>query len=233
VPISARALASLLAFALAAAPMAARTHTVPPEICPAPATLQADDLPVRDVRVTLYNGSRMTQPEIDLLLDVTNRIWAPYGVRLQLAAGPGTVTIALSDRRSAAANASGPRVLGTTLFTGGHATPYINLSRAAAEDFAEGTSQDGVRFSTLPVTKRNAILSRMLGVALAHEIGHYLLDTAHHSSVGLLQEGLGIRELASQDPALLTLTPDQERLLCRALTLHDGGTPAVQKDDGL
>jgi hypothetical protein len=53
----------------------------------------------------------------------------------------------------------------------------------------------------------------MLGVALAHELGHYLLDTSQHSAAGLLQAGLTIHQLAFPEPARLTLTAEQQRLL--------------------
>lgn len=87
------------------------------------------------------------------------------------------------------------------------------MSGDDAEDRRDGTVEDGIPFDAWPLLQRFAILVRMMGVALAHEMAHYLLDTARHSSVGLLQAGLNIRELAFSEPTHLKLTPAQQRLL--------------------
>jgi hypothetical protein len=54
----------------------------------------------------------------------------------------------------------------------------------------------------------------MMGVALAHELGHYLLDTTHHSTAGLLRESLSVSDLAHPNPAHLRLTDKQQRRIC-------------------
>jgi hypothetical protein len=203
-----RALGALLA-ALLACPAGAQS--VPGEGCPPPAAC-ADARQPRTVRLTFYNQSRAQQADIESLLDVANRIWSQYGVRLQRGTGPGAVAVVLADRRVLPDDAN-RQVLGTTLFTDGHATPYIKLSMAAAETFAESTHEGGVQFTLRPLAQRDATLMRVLGVALAHEIAHYLLDTAAHSSAGLLQPGLDMHELSSAEPAHLKLTAGQQRRL--------------------
>jgi hypothetical protein len=130
-----------------------------------------------------------------------------------MSSGPGTVAVVLRNGSSVPDDA-GRMVLGATLFADGHATPYMRLSLAAAEAFAEDGDEGGLPYSVRPLANRDALLMRILGVALAHEMAHYLLDTAEHSRWGLLQAGLGIRDLASPDPARLKLTPRQLRLLC-------------------
>jgi hypothetical protein len=58
------------------------------------------------------------------------------------------------------------------------------------------------------------ILARMLGVALAHEFGHYLLDTTEHSSQGLLRRMLRVSDMQQANPDYLTLTDEQQHQLC-------------------
>lgn len=168
--------------------------------------------PQRVVQIRMYNRSRLQPCDVDEMVAIANRVWAPYNVRLEAGTGPDAITVVLSDRPLGRPDAGG-EVLGTTLFTNGHATPYINLSPAAAETFARGARDEGLAFDVRPGAQRKDVLVRILGVAFAHEIAHYLLDTARHSSVGLLQAGLGIRELTLKAPGHLTLTRDQERLL--------------------
>lgn len=175
-----------------------------------------EEIAPRVVRVKIYNQSRMSAGDIDALVDVANRIWVAYGVSIEPQDDPAAVAVVLSNRRDPRDD-RGPIVLGTTLFADGHATPYINLSLAAAEEVAVGTDEGGVPFDARPTVQRDAIVGRILGVALAHEIGHYLLDTATHSSAGLLQRGLPSRELERAEPSYLRLTGAQQRqLLCLA-----------------
>jgi hypothetical protein len=108
----------------------------------------------------------------------------------------------------------GPTVLGTTLFSKGHATPFIRLWLGAAEAVANGSDAEGQPFRMRPREERNSILLAIMGVALAHELAHYLLDTAHHSPGGLLRASLSVRELEHADPARLGLTVQQQRLIC-------------------
>ena len=184
--------------------------------CPPPVEHRAETCSLRTVSIMMYNRSRMRQADLDGLLDVANQVWTPYGVSLQRGIGAGTVAVIVSDSKPVTKANETRTVLGTTLFSDGHATPYINLSLGAAEEFADSTSEDGVHFTARPTRQRDAILTRMLGVALAHELAHYLLDTGVHSSGGLLKAGLDMRQLSFSDPARLKLTPGQQRQLCPA-----------------
>ena len=190
-------------------------HPPAQEVCSRLA--RAEACAPRVVRVSMYNQSRMRPADIERLLAVANALWAPYGVVLEMSSGPGTVAVVLRNGSSLPDDA-GRMVLGTTLFAEGHATPYMRLSLAAAEAFADDSETGGLPYNVRPIEKRNELLMRILGVALAHEMAHYLLDTAQHSRGGLLQAGLGIRDLASPDPARLKLTPGQLRLLCPEAT---------------
>jgi hypothetical protein len=108
--------------------------------------------------------------------------------------------------------------LGTTLFSDGHATPYIHLSPMVAESMAGeiGELDGGLPYGTRVREERDRILQQILGAALAHEMAHLLLDTGQHSAGGLLRRGLRLRDALSGDPARLSLTPDQLVLLCGA-----------------
>jgi hypothetical protein len=107
----------------------------------------------------------------------------------------------------------GPTVLGTTLFVEGHAMGNIRLSLAAAEELADtGDMTPPIR--SRPPVDRDGILIRVLGVALAHELGHYLLDTPHHASEGLLQAVLSLRDMMEVKLPHLGLTDEQQQLVC-------------------
>ena len=206
-----------LVIILTGAPLRAAA-TLP--VCPVHAAALHDANRVHVVQVRIFNQSDIPDATMSQAIDVANRIWTPYGVSFEPATDTGRgVAIVVGDRPNAAA-ASRPYsgVLGTTLFSDGHAQPYIHLSPAVAESMAREISQvdDGLPFHSRPSEERDRILQQILGTALAHEMAHLLLDTAHHSTAGLLRPGLRLRDAMSGNPAELSLTPDQLGHLCEA-----------------
>ena len=158
----------------------------------------------------------MDQAGLTALLDVTNRIWLPYGVRIEPVTDVDAVALVVSEGQGASAFADVRAVLGETLFTRHHATPYIRLWLGAAQAAADASPVGGIAFSALRREERDAILRRMMGVALAHELAHYLLDTEKHSPRGLLRGALPVRDLQHPDVTRLELSWPQQGRLCSA-----------------
>jgi hypothetical protein len=193
---------------------AAQTAPQAPSNCPRCIECADDAAGVRTVRVKVYNRSPMDQASLTALLDVTNRIWLPYGVRIEPVTDLDAIAVVVSEGQRASASADVRAVLGETLFTRHHATPYIRLWLGAAEATADTTSTGGVPFRALRREEREAILRRMMGVALAHELAHYLLDTEKHSPRGLLRQVLTARDLQQPDLTRLELSWPQQALMC-------------------
>jgi hypothetical protein len=170
----------------------------------------------RVLHVRVYNQTTLTSVGVEWMLEVANRLWSRYGVSLDLNPGAGDLAIVLQSGSSSVLSDSQPMVLGTTLFSEGHATPYIRLSLKHSEAAAEDVQFSGPSFMERSETQRVAILTRILGVALAHELGHYLLDMAGHTRTGLLQKSLKPRDFVEANPAILALTIDQQHRLCPA-----------------
>lgn len=61
--------------------------------------------------------------------------------------------------------------------------------------------------SQWPRSLRNFVLGRIIGRVVAHEIGHWLLQTRDHSSSGLMRAVQQTRELADPARVNYTLTP--------------------------
>jgi len=160
----------------------------------------------------MYSRSRLNDRDLRTIVMITNRVWLPYGVKLESATGPDSIVVVVSGR-SLQQTWFGPTVLGTTMFVEGHAKGNVQLSLDAAEALAAAANMTPL-FSERPLPQRDEMLVRMLGVALAHELGHYLLDTMEHSSAGLLQQVLSVRDMQSVDLSHLGLTDDQQRRVC-------------------
>jgi len=205
-----------LVIILTGAPLRA-APTLP--VCPARAAARHDAIGVRVVQVRIFNQSDIPDDRVSRVIDVANRIWHPYGISFEPGMETGrAVAIVVGDRANPAAYRQSTPVLGTTLFSDGHAQPYIHLSPAVAETMAGEISQvdAGLPFHSRLPPERDRILQQILGTALAHEMAHLLLDTSHHSGTGLLRPGLRLRDAMSGNPVELSLTPDQLGRLCDA-----------------
>jgi hypothetical protein len=174
-----------------------------------------DDAGPRVVRLRMYNQTRLDESVFASILDVTNRIWSAYGVSVEATTSIDAISVVVSGGTMHGTVDAAPIPVGDTLFTQGHATPYIHLWLGAAELLARSSEGDGQSFTMKPVVERDAVLLRMLGVALAHELGHYLLDTSHHSSAGLLQSTLAAREMEQPNPAHLRLSRKELQMMCQ------------------
>ncbi len=203
-------LACLAAPLSAAAPARERTS----ERCQECPECAAETPEPRIVGLRIYDQTDHTDAGIKQILEVANRIWRPYGISVKPATSPNAITVVISSGVTASPTNFRPAVLGDTLFTNGHATPYIHLWPANAEALATGAEIEGRPFVSRSRVERDLILTQMLGVALAHELAHYLLDTSSHSVAGLLRGTLGVNDLAFPKPGHLRLTHDQQRRMC-------------------
>ena len=180
----------------------------------------------RVVHLWLFNQTRIDDGTLAAIVGAANRIWMPYGLAIELGQGPDAIKIIVSPGMMPSATTAPGLALGDTLFTDGHASPYIHLWRGGAEALAMSTEIEGRTFTSRPIVEQNEILAQMLGVALAHELGHYLLDSSSHSTAGLLRGTIGMGDLAHPQPSHLRLTNEQRRRICLAradaVAEHDG-----------
>jgi hypothetical protein len=65
------------------------------------------------------------------------------------------------------------------------------------------------KYSSLPMRAQETLVGRALGRALAHEIGHYLLQTPAHSPVGLMRARRSVDDFFSITRNGMDLTPAQ------------------------
>ena len=162
------------------------------------------------VPITIYNQSQLSDGDIDAIVETANRLWQPYGVTLIPVSVHG-VAVIVADKPPREAQPH-PRVLGTTMFTNGHAEPYIHLWVGAAQALLDTAPRPS---SNMTDVERTASLRPVLGVAFAHELGHYLLDTPRHAG-GLLQPFPSVHDLLHPTIAHLGLTAQQQNNLCLA-----------------
>src|SRR5262249_42295818 len=140
------------------------------------------------VTIVVDGSHVISESLIQAMLAETAAIWNPLGVALRW----GTS----GDRESSATIV---HVIVTDDPTRGSTTierlgwihflapdepePIVYVSRVAALELLDSSS----RLRQYPERRRDLLLSRMLGRALAHELGHYLLASRTHTSYGLMR----------------------------------------------
>lgn len=73
-----------------------------------------------------------------------------------------------------------------------------------------------------PTILRQVVLGRVLGRALAHEIGHFLLRSRGHSQIGLMRANQSIADLAAPERFRFNLSPDEVARLVTATSAVSG-----------
>lgn len=149
-------------------------------------------------------------------------VWARYGVDVRAwSAGkevsPDAVTIPvrLIDRQ---AQAGASEMLGSITFVNAAPEPAIEMFPNAIAALVSTVEFFGRTVRGWPTGFSETIFGRVLGRALAHEIGHFLLRTTRHSPAGLMRAQQPARELVDPDRRGFVLSADEvNRLASKTL----------------
>jgi hypothetical protein len=95
--------------------------------------------------------------------------------------------------------------LGAVQFTGGRADAVVTIHVAAVTRLATSVPFMGLHQTLWPPTLRDQVVGRALGRALAHEIGHVLLESPGHAARGLMKARQRASVLISPDPRPFSL----------------------------
>jgi hypothetical protein len=149
--------------------------------------------------VRLVTNGYLTAREATELSEEVERIWRPYGVRVDwrvnapwggehlvvvVVGGGSTTTLAslhaLRRSHEHSAPSRGPKALIRVLFA-----PSWKL---ALESF-RSDSYD------VRIFRARRILPLLIGRVVAHELGHYLLQTREHTAAGLMKQSFSARDV--------------------------------------
>ena len=158
----------------------------------------------------VLTGVALPRPLDTTAIDEVTAIWAPYGVDIR-SRKPGDaprdgalpLAVRLADRPD-------PRLpteaLGSIDFYDGSPKPTIVLYIEAISSLVSETLIG--RESEWPMALRDRLIARVLGRALAHEIGHFLLRSRGHSAAGLMRAHQLLPDLMIEDRRCCTLSAD-------------------------
>jgi hypothetical protein len=190
-------------------------------ICLAAIVLSVTRLPVpAQPRLSVdivFDGLPMPRRlEAAAMAEVT-AIWVPYGVDIRAVHpdepgrdGAVRLAVELVDRPAGSMVAE---TLGSIRFVDAVPERRIAIYPRAIASLVSRVSCSGVDCNEWPTALRDAILGRVTGRALAHELGHFLLRARHHSPTGLMRAGLFVRDLMSLDGRPFFLSTDEAALI--------------------
>ena len=210
---------------LAAAPIDADTRADRGESSTAPNASSARTLP--PIGVSVLVAPQIPSATVSRLLAETAEIWRPNGVTFDWLfpspAGaygetpdPGryrasTLTVTIGNERGSARRIS-ELPLGWIRFDGAsEPEPLIHLSYANASALLEESTGIVGNLHGMPQLEREMYMSRVMGRALAHELGHYLLASKSHTVRGLMQTSRSASELFGRDRVHFELDSSQRR----------------------
>jgi hypothetical protein len=165
-----------------------------------------------DVVDVVFRGPRLSPRLEGTAMKEVTRIWTTYGVDVAVVkpAGRGrdgavtlTVKIAsgLDERLMSGA-------LGSIRFRDGVPDSEIVMYPDAIAALVS-TTRFGTDDVFSPTAFRDVILGRVLGRALAHEIGHFLLRSRVHPAAGLMRALQPVTALVAPDRRDFGLSPDE------------------------
>jgi hypothetical protein len=178
---------------------AALALTVQPDADPNAARPRMEDVP--PMTVSVYPARGISPHLVKEALDEAGAVWNDAGITLAWRVVVGgrpeysaTPHVVINDE-------GGPKAPGGELPVG-----WVEFHRPDDPDQAIHVSRsNGLRLlrtggglgrsvDRLPLAEVNMLLGRMLGRALAHELGHFLLRSRFHTAIGLMRSGRSVRE---------------------------------------
>jgi len=153
---------------------------------------------------------------VAMIVTETAAIWAPY--RVEVTATRELVrtsfwqgawmTLVIRDSPGPPSRgcqgADGAGALACLAFENGAPAHQISASWEAARRLVVAANLDH-----LPPVGRDTFAARVLGRAIAHELGHYLLGTMSHTSHGLMRMAFDARDVWASDRRAFRLDPSQ------------------------
>jgi hypothetical protein len=174
----------------------------------------------RDVRLIVHlsidQDASLSASQLTQIIDQIGQIWRAAGVDLTSGrygepSPPGAATVSLRvlwmGPRARTGEASALAWVGGT--TSGRPTPVLSVSRSSVTELLDSSDRLGRPLSKWPRATREELIAQAIGRAAAHELGHYLLQSARHSDIGLMRPRFSPEELLGPSLAPFRVTADQ------------------------
>jgi len=165
------------------------------------------------LHVTVVAAPAISREFIRETLAEAAAIWQPVGVTIlwdRAASDDSASELTVTVDDGLTRSADGTATLGWITFAGSETPePDIHLSRGNAMELMTRTAS----LHEKSTVWQEYLLSRALGRALAHELGHYLLKSRAHAPQGLMRATRPSKEFFSPDRFGFEITTEQRAWL--------------------
>jgi hypothetical protein len=173
------------------------------------------------VRTRLVPAKDIGPAMIEVVQEEVVELWRPYGVDivwedewLESSDRPKPELFVLFVDRELERGRGGATPVAWIQFLNGAPGQLINVSMPAAKRLlSEAPWHDQRPIRMAPTSAQERLAGRMIGRALAHEIGHYLLATSTHARLGLMKPLISPAEFVKEGRKHLQLEADDVRVL--------------------
>jgi hypothetical protein len=126
--------------------------------------------------------------------------------------------------------------LGWIMFDGAKPSRDVYVSHANAHALL-AMARDPVAADRMPRAEHETLLGRAMGRALAHELGHFLLASKHHTARGLMRARRTATEFFTRDRSRFALDAEQSAIVLsryqpRGLLATAAISPAIPVESG-
>jgi hypothetical protein len=186
------------------------------------AACSPDSVERHKLRVRLVPAKGVPAEMLEPAMKEVVELWQPYDVDVEWQdewvegdTGPKPdLFVFFVDRELERQSKMAPTAVAWILFVEGSPRPLVNVSVGAARRLLNETrwlDERPVRVAPLSIQDR--LIGTMIGRALAHEIGHYLLASSKHANDGLMKPLITPAEFVKAGRNHLKLVPDHVRAL--------------------
>jgi hypothetical protein len=190
----------------------------------------AQELRQPGVHLSIDAPAWLNESQIDTAVDQIRQIWGAAGVTVSSSGYGGSsrpqdarVSVRILTTPARQGATTGAMIMGWVVQAeDGTVAPAMFVSLVGLESLRSRRQLNGVSYSDMPPSIRSRIVAQAVGRVVAHELGHYLLQSAVHSSKGLMRSDFTSAALGDQRIDAFLLGPSESALLRREVT-----TPAL------
>jgi hypothetical protein len=186
------------------------------------AACSPDGIHRHTLRVRLVPAKGVPAEMLAPAMEEVVELWQPYGIDVEWqdewvegdTDRKPDLFVFFVDRELEKSSKMAPTAVAWILFVEGSPRPLVNVSVGAARRLLNETrwlDERPVRMAPLNIQDR--LIGTMIGRALAHEIGHYLLASSKHANDGLMKPLITPAEFVKVGRKHLQLVPDHVRAL--------------------
>jgi hypothetical protein len=186
-----------------------------------PAANPLPSSPVAPLIISVTAAVDIAPSLVTTLIKESDAVWRAAGFRFVWQRDPHVATAAVKVFIGGGISPAVDRLTRLAwigLDSAGMPEPKIYVSYSNGVAFLDSSRATLGRVDAMPVLQRQTYLARLLGRALAHEVGHFLLGTRIHAEKGLMRASHSAAEFFAPERSAFTVNADERQRMAARFT---------------